>query len=167
MTVFGKYICQLGLLATLFMVGCGGGGDGFDGPTGTVSGKLTFQGKPLPEGSAVLFKHEETGQVASGTLSTTDGSFRLRWRGSYDILAGAYKVAVSTGTGSGAITVPGDPNAMESSTDYKEMMDGGGAEETKPKDTGPAIPAKYLSTATTDEMFDVKPGDNTYEFDIP
>ena len=112
-----QYPCQTGLLVALIIAGCGGAETGFDGPTGTVTGKVTFKGKPLPEGSTVMFKHEETGQIASGTLSTADGSFRLRWRGSYDVLAGAYKIAVSTGASRDVITVPDDPNAMETSAD--------------------------------------------------
>jgi hypothetical protein len=109
--VFEKYACQLGLVVACFVIGCGGC-SGFDGPVGTVSGKVSFQGKPLPAGASVIFKYEETGQVATGTLSTSDGSFRLRWRGSYDVLASAYKVALSTGASTGAATtVPTRANA--------------------------------------------------------
>ena len=72
------------------------------GPTGTVTGTVTYQGEPVPAGCCVVFIHEETSAPASGLISS-DGSYTLTMLGQKKILAGRYKVSVSPRTSNAQI----------------------------------------------------------------
>lgn len=72
-------------LFVLLCSGCGGG-DG-EVPTGQVTGVVTLNGQPLPDG-AVSFYDDSTGNSAGGTIE--NGKFEI----SDPVPAGAYKVAI-------------------------------------------------------------------------
>lgn len=79
-----RMVVLLGLLACVcWCAGCGSGGP----PTGSVSGKVTFNGQPLTAG-IVTFVNEEAGTGASGQLDPS-GSYRIE-----SIRTGEYNVAV-------------------------------------------------------------------------
>ena len=88
--------CASGLTSFRFgLTGCGNAG--LSGPTGTVSGKVTYNGEPVPAGCSVTFMHQETSTPASG-ITSADGSYSLTMRGESEALAGDYKVSVSPPT---------------------------------------------------------------------
>ena len=135
------------------MVGCETGG--LSGPTGTVSGKITYNGAPVPAGSTVNFTHDETSMAATG-VTGADGSFTLQMQGEGEVLAGSYKILVSP---------PVQPQAgPENPEAYEAMMTGGDAAAAE-QPTGP-FPQKYQATATSGETFTVKEGPNTYDLDM-
>ncbi len=131
------YFGSLWLLSGL--AGCGEGGDEF--PTGTVSGKVTFDGKPVTEGK-ISFINEELGYGAGATLGS-DGSYQLEeGRG---IRLGDYKVAVRPPLVGGSPEDPDDP--------------------PKPKEM-PNIPEKYRQFETSGLSAAVKEGGNEFTFDL-
>lgn len=132
----------------LALAGCGGGG--LAGPTGTVTGKVTHNGQPVPAGCSVTFIHQETSTPASGLISA-DGSYALTMRGEKRVLAGEYKVSVSPPASNEQVD--------ENSEGYEATMTGGGAATTV---TVP-FPDKYLLAETSGLTFTVKEGSNTFD----
>ena len=135
------------LIFTLAVAGCGGGA-GLPGETGTVSGKLTYNGQPLPVGASVVFMHKEQGFVATGPLGP-DGSFTLQMRDEPRILVGEYAVSVSA------------PAPAENVDDNMT------APPPKEKPAGwTALPEKFQSPETSGQTFLVKTGSNTANLDL-
>jgi hypothetical protein len=127
------------------------------GPTGTVAGKVTCNGKPVPAGCTVMFVHQEKSLPASG-LTAADGSYTLLARGQPKVSAGAHKISVSPPVQDAAAGVSSaDPEA------YKAVMTGKKAAPAEQK--GP-FPKKYLSADTSGLTFTVKEGSNTCDLDL-
>jgi hypothetical protein len=115
------------------------------GPTGTVSGMATYQNKPIPEGSAIVFVHNQTGIIGTGVTSAA-GEFQIRMRDGSQVLVGEYTVNVRP---------PGepDPNIMK----------------LTPENVPPAwklVPQRYWMSNTSAEAFTVKEGHNTYQLEL-
>jgi len=125
--------------ATL-LVGCGG-----SGPTGTVTGKVTKDGKPVA--AQVSFIGETSS--ASGVSDASTGIYTLSSGESIGILAGKYRIAVSD------ISSDVDTGAA----DYAAMMSGGTA-AAKPASV---IPAKYNSFGTSGLECTITEGANTVD----
>lgn len=133
--------------AALCFVIAGCGGDDF-GPKGSVTGKLTLDGKPLPAGTKVLFMEPEKGYMGFG-LTDEAGDYRIEWRRSgtaYDGLpVGNYQVSLVPAGGIDVDEVSAD-----------DML-AGGPKQPKPS---VAIPAKLLRNTTSGLVYDVKAGEN-------
>lgn len=114
--------------------GCGTGGKG---PSGTVSGKVTLQEKPVAIGY-VAFNSSSKGAAAGANLSPT-GEFKL----TDPLPVGEYVVTVSPPAAASPLMTP--------------------AGNQPPKSD---IPEKYRSEAKTDLKFVVKAGANTANFDL-
>jgi hypothetical protein len=117
--------------AALLVAGCGSADKPID-----VSGKVTFKGEPVTEGS-VQFVEDRTGRGAQVDLGP-DGTYKV------SLFAGEYKVA---------ITPPymvdessGMPNPY-----YKKVKN---------------IPAKYHSTETSQLTAAVRPDKTTHDFNM-
>src|SRR5262245_21976609 len=125
------------LILVALLVGCGG-----DRPrTAVVQGKVTFRGKPVPNGT-ILF-HPASGPTAQGEIRP-DGTYRLTtFREGDGAVLGKHKVVIVA------------------------MQDTGGRlpEERTPLPP-PIIPEKYTSIGTSDLRADVKEGENTLDFDL-
>jgi hypothetical protein len=133
--------------------GCGGSGGFADGvKTGTVSGKVTFNGAPISqEGATISFLPEGgTGIPAIGGIGS-DGSYKLRARSTFDVPTGIYKITVTPSAGPAMSA----EEAMEASMN-------GTLPDSDPKD----VPAKYRAAETSGELFEVKEGANTYDLDM-
>jgi len=127
---------------TLF-VGCGG-----SGPTGTVTGKVTKDGKPVA--AQVSFKGENS--TASGVSDASTGIYTLSSGESENILAGKYQIAVSE------ISSETDTSAA----DYAALMSGGTAAAKPPS----AVPAKYNSFGSSGLECTVTEGANTVDINL-
>ena len=136
------------LVALLASTGCQKGG--FSGPTGTVVGKITLEGKPVPQGCRVAFISDK-GFTASGEAAA-DGSYKLFNGKELKVPVATYKVAVT----------PPPPPAM-SAAEYDKMMSGGAG--PAPKEST-AIPEKFQNHATSGLSYDVKTGDNTINIEL-
>lgn len=143
----------LALAVLLFATsGCGGGSNLPDGvKTGTVSGTITSNGKPLPEGCIVsCYPEGGTGLPAVSPIAA-DGSFKLRLKGSFDVPTGVYKVVVQ----------PPPPPAMSEEEEMEASMN-----DTMPSNEIKEIPLKYTATDSTTETFEVKEGANEVTIDL-
>ena len=136
----------------LLVAGCGGGGvEPFKGPLGQVTGKVTFEGKPIPEGSQVLFQsteNEKGGYLATGIVNAS-GEYTLQCDGSPNLPGLTYQVQImppikAAAAASGAL----DPAA--------------GVKVSLKTDAAP-FPAKYSVSSKT-LVFPVKEGKNTADF---
>ena len=125
------------LVVTFILAGCGRN-DGLI--TAPVVGKVTYRGKPLPNGTVMFVPGE--GPAATGEISR-DGSYRLS-TGSLDgAVLGNHKVSITA------------------------LADIGGALPEQRSPTPPSLlPAKYLSHETSGLTAEVKQGKNEVNFDL-
>ncbi len=127
--VFG-FLVALGLV-----VGCGGGG----ADTGDISGAVTYDGKPVEDGSITFVAVDGKAPTAGGTIK--DGKYTAT-----KVPVGATKVSIS------ASKVVGKKKAYDT-PDSPEIPI-----------TEPLVPAKY--NQTTELRYDVKAGTQTKDFQL-
>ena len=116
-----------------------------------VHGRVTYQGKPVVEGTIVFYP--EKGRPATGTLAP-DGSYRLTTFDANDgAMLGRHHVTIEARR----ITAP--------------MMQGEAAGEEVgvygPPKVEWLLPEKYAGRDSSPLTAEVKPGDNTIDFDLP
>lgn len=116
-----------------WVIGCGGGSRE---PVGQVTGKVTFGGSPVTEGTISFMS--KTGRSGAGKLNS-DGSFTIASE-NQGLPPGTYKVVVVPPE----VEVPGDGTSLPAMI-HKEM---------------PNIPEKYRSEETTDLQVTIKEGAN-------
>jgi hypothetical protein len=139
------WMAGLALLAS-FAAGCSGE---FDyGPTGTVSGRLTMDGKPLKEGTQVAFMQLEKGYIAFGPTDP-DGNFTVSSWNEGQLPVGQYTVMIQP---------PGGVQTKEPTAE--ELLAGKG------KVAATQFPMKYSQTSTSGLKYEVKEGENRFEIDI-
>jgi hypothetical protein len=144
--IIGRCVGTLGVVCILLaLAGCGA-------RTGTVSGTITYQDKPLGNGR-VMFINQKDPSKASQALIQPDGSY----------------TATNVPLGPATITVETIPDTATSSGPGGKLkappgMDMPGAGEAKGKYV--AIPAKYQSKDQSGLTYDVKPGKQEYSFDL-
>ena len=108
------------------LAGCGGASNA------TVSGTVTFQGKPLPSGTVAFFGKDN--QVASGAIES-DGHYSVQ-----RVPVGPVKISIST-------PPPPSQEAAASGMPTLQTIE---------------IPAKYSDPAQSNLTFTVKPGSQEY-----
>lgn len=128
------------IVAVALLTGCQR--SSLPGPTGTVSGTATYRDKPIPEGSAIVFVHKQSGIIGTG-VTDSNGDFQIKMREANDVLVGEYSVNIRP---------PGEPddNIMELTMN----------------NVPPAwklVPQRYWMANTSTETFTVKEGENTYK----
>ena len=126
--------------AMMVCVGCTKGG--LDAPTGTVSGTVSIQGKPLTEG-VVTFFGENNGDTATAEVQS-DGSYSLKYGDGFSVPAGDYRVSINSGIGKPTVIDP------------QELMKRG----PQPVLKNP-IPEKYRDPKTSSLIAVVKAGSNS------
>jgi hypothetical protein len=125
------------LAAVAALAGCGGGG--------SVSGKVTLDGEPLPSGT-VTFHPVGPGPAAIGTIGS-GGRYELAIGGDRTVPPGDYLVTV---------------DATEAVTSEPPAAPGKGP-PPPPKPPRRLTPARYADKDTTDLRFTLKPGSNTID----
>ena len=144
----------------MHFAGCGGGGDGFTGPRGQVSGKVTFGGEPVPEGSTVIFQTGEGKSYLASGIVKADGNYELQYDGQSSLPGVKYLVQVTPPAGAAGGGAPVDPMKMDlAMTDVKQ------AKKTA-KLASTVFPSKYFSSLTSGLSFEVNEGENTADFDL-
>ena len=134
----------LPVMLMLLFAGCGGG-NAYSGPLGQVSGKVTFEGKPIPEGSTVVFQGAKESYMATGKTNA-NGEYTLKYEDSPNLPAVAYQVQIIAPAKASSNTFdPADEAKIVVSTEAS------------------AFPAKY-SSPSKDFGFTVKEGKNTADF---
>ncbi|MHB8972287.1 MAG: carboxypeptidase-like regulatory domain-containing protein [Pirellulaceae bacterium] len=125
--------------------------------TGSVKGKVTLDGKPLPAGCKITFMHQEKSFPATGDLGS-DGSYSLAFNGKPAVPVGTYDITVvPPKEEAGPAPDPSNPDA------YKAMMMGGAPSKSPRNKT--VVPAKYLNAAESGLTCTVVEGQETV-FDV-
>lgn len=126
-------------------------------PTGTVSGKVTYQGKPVPAGCLVTFVSEK-GVAALGTVDAS-GRYQLKFAGKPDVPALHYNISV---------TFPGVTGPEMTDEDERKYMAGDPATIAKfsKKAQSAPIPKKYSDEFNSGLLFEIKAGPNTFDIDL-
>jgi hypothetical protein len=137
--------------AALLFVGCGGDVD--YGPTGTIKGKLTLEGKPLPAGSSAVFMEPKAGYLAFG-LTDAEGNYTVNTWNDGNMPVGTYRVMVHP---------PGPANDSEKASAEEIMAH---PEKFKAVPIKTDIPKKYRETATSGLSFEIKKGENVIDIDL-
>lgn len=130
----------------LFVQIAGCSGEGPDYETGQVSGTVTFDGKPVTEGS-VTFHSEELGTGGTADLGS-GGTFTVRGAEGAGLRVGSYVVRISPPPQDFG---DGDPNKPAPTIAPKEF---------------PNIPEKYRDSKTSGLKADVKAGPNEFKFEM-
>ena len=142
------------VVGVVSLAGCGGDeGLTSTDPQASVSGKVVYEGKPIPLDSAVVFYCADKGVTASGKVDSL-GAYSLT--GSIPALgipAGRYQVMISP---------PSEPPPEVGDPGYEQFMMGQIKEPPRPKE----IPEKFSSFATSKLVLEVKEGENTFDFDL-
>jgi hypothetical protein len=153
----------MAILLLVTAAGCGGSGGGYSGATGTVSGQMIIDGKPLQQGCEVAFQSEEGGFMATGTVKS-DGKYTLTYNGSFQIPAVTYRVQLAAPSVKEEFKPAGsemqDPTKMA-----LKVMGPPGSAKVK-EGSKPPFPPKYSSTMTSMLEYSVKEGPNTADFDL-
>jgi hypothetical protein len=128
-------------VVVLAAAGCGGG-------TADVSGKVTYQGKPVVFGTVLVIGSD--GVPKAGAIQK-DGTYRVS-----DVKIGAAKVTVSSPPPPGARKATGGRDGRDAPDDERRVAD----EPVDPelvKSWFP-LPERYADPAKSDLTTDVKPG---------
>jgi hypothetical protein len=122
------------LVAALFPSGCNRGPK-----TAPVRGRVTYEGKPVPNGAVAFIP--EGGTTATGEIGP-DGAYTLTtFRKGDGAVLGAHKVVITA-------------------------LDAGKGGEAAASLPAPLIPVKYMNLATTDLRAEVKDRENIIDFDL-
>ena len=125
--------------------------------TGTVSGKATYNGKPVPQGCSISFV-SNSGFVAAGVVDAK-GEFKLKMDGKEAIPAATYNISV---------TAPGFQGPEMTDEDERKFMNGDPSTVAKfsQKKQQPQIPEKYADSIRSGLVFEVKTGSNPFDIDL-
>lgn len=145
--LISRIVVAVTCAALLISAGCGGGGGKAD-----VTGRVTVDGQPVPEGTLVTFSPAAGSgdglEVASG---------RVDGQGNYTLYSG---IQGEAGVAPGKYKVHLTP-APDEDASYMDANRGG----TPQADLG-VIPKEYSSAATTPQEVDVEVGKNTIDIAI-
>jgi hypothetical protein len=144
------------VVAVLAMVGCFGNSDG---PTGTVSGKVSFKHQPVSEGRVAFVSVQ--GKGATGVIGE-QGEYSLRTVAGSRIPVGEYQVAIQPPPAE-----PRDPSSASAGayqpTPGKIMIGAPGDPVVKDY---PNIPLRYRNPATSGWKVTIGEGENQFDFQM-
>ncbi|MEX1231190.1 MAG: hypothetical protein WEB58_13170 [Planctomycetaceae bacterium] len=123
-------------LLILSIFGCGGE-EGRGLPKSPVSGKVTFNGETLPDGT-ITFIHQ-SGDISAVSFGA-DGLYQL------DVAEGKNEILVKSADITGGGTAGADGNRSEGMEIHKSR-----------------IPERYVMVGQTGLTLDVKPGENKFD----
>jgi hypothetical protein len=131
------------IVTLIAATGCAGRG------VGTVSGRVTFKGKPVASGGVVMVADE--GPPISATINE-DGTYVCR-----NVPAGTVKIGVVS---------PNDVmEARERKAQKPGIAEAGDLGKFDPAKWFP-IPSKYANYMNSPLTFEVKKGENTFDIDL-
>jgi hypothetical protein len=124
-------------------------------PTARVSGRVTYQGRPVPEGKIIFIP--EQGRPAIGELGP-DGQYELKTFIAGDgALVGKHRVTIEARRVSGGAK----PKTIE-----EELHGGGGASPPTNFSIQWLVPEKYANPDTSPLTAEIKSGENVLNFDL-
>lgn len=164
--LFGKMMSKgcFGVFAIGLCLAVGCGGNGFPDPV-PVSGKVTYQGKPV-EGAQVTFLSQTGGRSANGRTDAS-GAYKLTTFNTEDgAIPDEYTVTIAkieAGASGESIDATGD----EMGADYGAMMDSAAASAATGDDIDSRLPARYANPAESGLARTVAEGQpNEFNFDL-
>jgi len=140
------------LLMVAFALGCNSETPDKPRPTGTLKGKLTAAGRPLPAKTGIVFQHLETGRLYLAQTDET-GEFVVSKPVSY-MLAGRYDVSVRP------------PSATDEQTEEAAQAALDGPKDGKPPAPPVQLPKKYANGHESGLSFELQPGPNERPIDL-
>ena len=143
------------VLSAVILIGSMGCGGTDFGPVGSVSGKLTMDGKALAAGTQLLFMQMEKGYAAFAETDT-EGNYELKW-----MREGSTRSEVPVGNYKILIQPPAQQDVEE--LDAESMLSGAD-QDIKPAEA--VFPKKYQQHATSGLEYSVKEGANTHDIDL-
>lgn len=146
-------VASLGLLS---IVGCFGKGEG---PTGTVTGNVTFNGQPATEGRVAFISAQ--GKGASGIIGA-QGEYTLKTIAGDQIPVGEYQVAVQPPPAESR-DASSAPSEVPQATPGRIMKGAPGDPIVKEY---PNIPMQYRNPSTSGWKVTVKEGANQFDFEM-
>ncbi|MDB5336919.1 MAG: hypothetical protein JWN70_2538 [Planctomycetaceae bacterium] len=112
-------LVPIAILAAICLTGCGGGDDVKPLPNLVpVSGTVTYDGKPLPQGTIQLEPVDPAAKIQSASGDIKNGSFTLATTASAKgAMIGKYKVRITSVEGNAVVAMPepGKPAAKPKS----------------------------------------------------
>ncbi len=146
--------------SVVLLLGCGGsGGDGFKGDRGVVSGRVTVNGQPVPEGCSVVFQSKSGPNYSAIGTVKADGQYSLIYNGNSTLPAVTYTATVLLPTDTAA---SGNMTTDQMTTGAADI---GKAAKSKVKTKHPFSLA-YTSALTSGLEFPVMKGSNKADFDL-
>jgi hypothetical protein len=136
--------------------GCGGG----DGPRGRVHGKITVQGKPVPNLAVVFLGSDNR---THPTITGADGAFAVD-----GVALGTVKVSVQAPAERAAVKGEFDPPPRTSAAKgVKDEKAGKTAQDNAPKaPPGAALAPKYANPDQSGLTFELKTADQEWSTDL-
>jgi hypothetical protein len=119
--------------------------------TGTVSGKVTYKGKPLTSGTVVFMGDKN---VTAQSPIDSEGRYSLK------IAAGPAKITVAVPT---PVSVPAGQRMMDPS---KMGASDKTVEKSKPSEKPVRIPAKYTDPSGTPLTYTVQSGNQEHDINL-
>ncbi len=145
------------LLVTVLASGCSEDSAEPTGEQATVTGKVTYDGTPVTLDSSVVFSCLDPAVTAAGEIDSL-GNYTLRPANpDVGIPIGRYRVMIRP---------PAPPPVQMGSEEYKQIMQQGANAEAARTPTAGDIPEKFTSFDTSGIVLELKPGPNTFDFDL-
>ena len=147
---------NLGLAAVAvvlpFLVGCG------DKPTGTLSGAVSYKGKPVVSGTVTVYDAQT--RAYQGTIA--DGRYQVA-----NVPEGAVTIIVVSKNPAQTATRPGPADVPGKGGGKDDPKGGGGGPAMTPPPTGWfALPKNYEDASTSPLKTTVKAGENPYDLTL-
>jgi len=146
----------LAVIGAFVIAGCSGGSSKGKPQLYRASGKLTYNGQPVP-GAKVMFLGDGKAVPAVG-VTDSEGNFTLSSLAGSGAAAGKHLVAISKNT-----------DAEKPANVNVSMEEAAKAAQNPPKESTEAslVPKKYTNAATSGLEFEVTPnGKNYFEIDL-
>lgn len=144
-----RLLPRLGAAAVVILGAAGCGPQGPDlGPFGLVSGKVTYEGKPVAQGM-VTFNAPATGHVGTANLEA-DGTFTMQFNGRPGLPVGEYQVSIRP-------PLTAKPSGNSAPASRNNLYDPNISKD---------IPMKYRYETSSGLVETVAEGENSFEFDL-
>jgi len=124
---------------------------------GTISGKVTYQGKPLTAGT-VTFVPEQGGGAFMGYIR--EGQYKVE-----DVPPGSAKIAVSTPVASNRFIGKMQPPPEVLKSAVRDMPSADAAKQAVPEAV--PIPSRFENPDTSGLTYTVKSGGQVHDIDLP
>jgi hypothetical protein len=144
----------LGAWGCFLLVGCGGEPK----PTtdqAAVTGSVTYDGKPVPLDSSVVFYCADHAATAAGKVDSL---------GKFQLAASIPRIGIPAGRYQVMIRPPAPPTAnVSDEASYAQLMQ---PKKTTAEEGVKEIPKQFMALATSKLVFELKAGPNNFDLDL-